>query len=335
MRFENPAMLLGFWLLPVLTALLVWSVKNRQKVLERFARGQMLSEINRSVHGEAVRLKAVLFILVFVFSIMALARPQWGYEWQDVKRHGIDLVVAVDVSKSMLTQDVKPNRLERTKLAVKDLLKELQGDRISIVAFAGSAFPICPLTADYSGVMMSLENLNTDTIPRGGTNIALAIEEAMKQTQNTESQHKAIIILTDGENLENEPLAMAKQAKDKGIKIYCIGIGTQEGELIRVQNPSGEWGFLKDSQGNFVKSRLNENLLQQIALTTGGIYVRASGAKFGLDLIYEQELSKLEKRDIEAKQEKKYFERFQVALGLALILLIWETTIVTRKKDAD
>jgi len=234
----------------------------------------------------------------------------------------------------MLTQDVKPNRLERTKFAVQDLLKKLDGDRIGLIAFSGQSFVICPLTVDYGGFQVSLKDLSVDTIPRGGTNVARAIQEAIKDYDKTTNEHKAIIIITDGEDLEGDPIAAAKEAKDKGIKVYCVGIGTPEGELIQIKNMDGTQVFLKDKAGNFVKSRLNENLLRQVALMTGGIYVRASGSKFGLDLIYDQELSKYKKRDIEAKMEKKYFERFQFSLGLAVLLLVIETCLTRRKKQS-
>ena len=265
------------------------------------------------------------------FSITALTRPQWGYEWQEVKHQGLDIIVVIDTSKSMLTQDVRPNRLERTKLAVKDLLKKLTGDRIGLVAFAGDAFLVCPLTIDYNGFLLSLNDMDVYSIPRGGTNIGRALEEALAGFEHIPNKYKSIILITDGDNLEGDPLSAAAKAKEKNIKIYTIGIGTKEGELIGVPDEGGQWQFLKDAQGQFVKSRLNENLLQKIALETGGGYVKSSGAQFGLDLIYDQELSKLEKREIESKTQRKYYERFQIPLAVAIILLATETCLPARK----
>lgn len=307
-----------------------WVFKRKQATMIRFA-GNLLPEIAQNFSYKKQVWKYVLLLLVFVFSIIALARPQWGFEWQEIKRQGLDIIVAIDTSKSMLTEDVKPNRLERTKLAVKDLLKKLDGDRIGLIAFAGDAFLVSPLTIDYSGFTLSLNDLNTNTIPRGGTNISGAIREAMRGYEKISTQYKAVIIITDGENLEGDPLAAAEKAKEKGVKIYCIGIGTREGELIRVQNEQGEFGFLKDENGNFIKSRLNENILREIAEITGGAYVRAGGAEFGLDVIYDQQLAKIEKREFESKMEKRYYERFQIPLALALILLIFETLLRTRR----
>jgi Ca-activated chloride channel family protein len=248
-----------------------------------------------------------------------LARPRWGYHLQEIKRQGLDILIAIDVSKSMLTQDVKPSRLERTKLAVRDLVMKLNGDRVGLIAFAGEAFLVCPLTSDYSGFLLSLNDLSADTIPRGGTALTKAIEEAARSYGKKEQPYKTVILVTDGEDQEGDALKAASKAKEKGIKIYTVGIGTQQGDLIRVMDNQGQSRFLKDAQGNFVKSRLNENLLQRIAYTTNGAYVRSSGAQFGLDYLYEQQLSKLEKQEIENKMEKKYQERFQWFLTVAFI----------------
>jgi len=201
-----------------------------------------------------------------------------------------------------------------------------------LIAFAGDAFITCPLTNDYAGFLLSLEDLSTASVPRGGTFLGSAIREATKSYRNVPSQYKALVLITDGENLEGDPLAAAKDAKEKGIKIFCIGIGTQEGELIRVKNDQGEYEFLKDKSGNFVKSRLNEEILQKMALLTDGMYVRASGAEFGLDLIYDERLSKMEKREIKSEKEKRYFDRFQYPLAFALLFLIADALISTRKK---
>jgi len=335
MRFEQTNMFHLCWLLILVALLLIWAYKHYRQQLARFSEQKLLQEIASSVDLGKVRLKIIILLLFLFVSIIALARPQWGYEWQEIKRQGMDIFIVVDTSKSMLTQDVKPNRLERTKLAIEDFLTHLKGDRVGLIAFAGDAFYLCPLTVDYNGFLLSLNDLSTDSVPRGGTNIERAIEEALKGYGDTPSEFKAIIIMTDGDNLEGDPLAVARKAKAAGVKVYTIGIGTREGELIQIQNDNGEVEFLKDSQGNFVKSRLNETLLQQIALTTGGIYVQASGLQFGLDLIYEKELSKAGKREIASKMEKRYHERFQIPLALALVLLLIETTLPTRAKKNE
>ena len=333
MRFDHPQMFECLWLIVALVIFFVYRSREHKRLLTKFVQEPLLQKISGSFDPTKRHWKNILILGVFIFCVLALARPQWGYQWQEIKREGLDILVIVDCSKSMLTQDVKPNRLERTKLAVKDLLKKLKGDRIGLMAFAGDAFLICPLTVDYGGFLLSLDDLSINSVPRGGTNVGRAVDEAMKSYDKTPSKFKAMILVTDGDNLEGDPLAAAKRAKDKGVKVYTIGIGTKEGELIQVPNDQGQPEFLKDDQGNFVKSRLNENLLQQMALITGGIYVRAGGAEFGLDYIYDQELSKLEKREIESKVQKKYYDRFQFPLAFATILLVIETCLNTRRKE--
>ena len=312
MRFAEPQILHWLWLAPVIGLCLYGLYTRRQKISIRFiGRG--------TTQGMA---KDVLLIIAYVFIVFALARPQWGYEIQKMKRQGLDVLVAVDVSKSMLTQDVKPSRLERTKLAVKDLVKKLKGDRIGLIAFAGQAFLTCPLTNDYNGFLLALDDLSPDTIPRGGTDIAKAIAEALKSFTPAAEEHKAFVLVTDGEEEQGNAADVAHKAKDKGVKIYTVGIGTQEGDLVRVQNEQGEWEFLKDKQGNFIKSRLNERLLQEIAYITGGAYIRSSGAQFGLDYLYDRELSKLGKRDFGDDEDRKYHERFQWFLSIAVLSLM-------------
>ena len=322
-----------FWIVLFLV-IFFWMAMLRHHVLvNKFVQGKLQGQVARNFMRKNKILKDLLILLVFFFGILALCRPQWGFEWQEIKRKGIDIIVIIDTSKSMLTQDVKPNRLERTKLAVKDLLKKLKGDRIGLIAFAGDAFLLCPLTADYNGFLLSLNELDIGSIPRGGTNIEKAIQVALESFDEVNSQYKAMIIITDGDNTEGDPLKLAKQAKDVGVKIYSIGIGTKEGELIQISSPdSVNTVFLKDNNDNFVKSRLNERLLQEVSVMTGGVYVKSNGAQFGLDLIYEEKLAALEKRDIENKMKKKYYDRFQIPLTLALILLLIETCVTTRKK---
>ncbi len=331
MRFAHIHIIHFIWLLLPLGLLFWWLRLRKSKIISRFVDEHLWDEVVATFSLRRQKIKNALLLGVILFSIIALARPQWGFKWREIKRQGLDVLLAIDTSKSMLANDVKPNRLERTKLAVKDLLKKLKGDRIGLVAFSGDAFLTCPLTVDYGGFLLSLEMLDTETIPRGGTSIAKAIDHAIKGYESTPNQYKAIVIITDGENLEGDPLEAAKKAKEKGVKIYCVGIGTAEGDLIQIRNDQGELEFLKDKGGNFIKSRLNEKMLQEIAFITGGAYVRSSGAQFGLDVIYEQYLSKMEKREIESKMKKMHLERFQLPLAIALLLLILEVCVTTRK----
>jgi Ca-activated chloride channel family protein len=330
-HFAQPFFFNGVFVVALIAVMVLFLIKLRRKTVHQFGEKKLAVFTARSFSIQRFMWKEVLTVTVFLLSVIALTRPQWGFDWQEVRRQGLDVLVLIDTSKSMLTEDVKPNRLERAKLAVKDLLKKLKGDRIGMIAFAGDAFLTCPLTADYSGFVLSLDNLDADSIPRGGTDLGKAIQESLKGYEDVPAQYKAVIVLTDGENWEGDPVQWAKVAAQKKIRIYTVGIGTREGELIRQVQENGEAGFVKDASGNFVKSRLNESVLKEIAAVTGGAYVRSSGAELGLDYIYDNYLSRLEKRDIESKMEQRYYERFQVPLFLAFLILVLELCLSARR----
>ncbi len=334
MKFGNLNALYLLWLVVGLVLFYLWVFKKRKKAMEAFAQSELLNQLTLSLDRRKQVIKAVLIVIAVFLCVFSLLQPRWGFSWQEVKRKGLDILIAIDTSKSMLATDVKPNRLGRSKLAVKDLIKKIKGDRIGLIAFSGDAFLQCPLTVDYNGFLLSLESLDTDTIPKPGTAITAAIGEAIKSYEGVSKEYKVLVIITDGEDHEGELTKITERAKKEGIKIFCIGIGTREGELIPVVNDKGRKTFLKDKDGNFVKSRLNERLLQKIALATQGSYVRATGAEFGLDLIYEQKLSRMQKRDIEGRMAKKYKERFQIPLALAFLLLLIEPFLIpVRKKN--
>ena len=310
----------------------VWVMKRRESLMERFADKNMLGGITPTFSIARKVWKIVLIGLAFLMCVLALARPQWGFEWQEVKRTGLDMLIAIDVSKSMLARDVKPNRLERSKFAVKDLVKKLSGDRIGLIAFAGTAFLQCPLTIDYNGFLLSLDDLSTETIPRPGTSISGAIKEAIEVFKGPEKKFKILILITDGEELEGDALKLASEAAQAGIRIYCVGVGTADGDLIPVIDEHGERAYIADKQGQAVKSRLNEDLLKRIAVATGGSYVHATQSDFGLILLYDKSISKLEKHEIESKMKKHYQERYQIFLGIAIALLLLEPLFSERKR---
>lgn len=312
----------------------IWALKRREALMERFAQKNMLGGIAPTFSIARKVWKMGLIGGAFLLCIFTLARPQWGFEWQEVKRTGLDMLIAIDVSKSMLARDVKPNRLERSKFAVKDLVKKLNGDRIGLIAFAGTAFLQCPLTIDYNGFLLALDDLNTDTIPRPGTSISVAIREAIDTLKGYKEKIKALILITDGEELEGDAMRAANEAAQAGIRIYCVGVGTTGGELIPVTDESGARAYLADKQGQAVKTRLNEDTLKKIAVATGGSYVHATQSDFGLTLIYDKSVSKLEKRDIETKKKKHYQERYQIFLGIAVVFLLIEPLFSERKKAA-
>jgi Ca-activated chloride channel family protein len=333
MRFANPSALNLIWLIIGVGLFFIWAYKHRKKVLAKFANEEVLSALTASFSAKKHRFKIFILTLALVAIMIALMRPQWGFEWKEVKRQGVDIFIALDVSKSMLAQDIKPSRLERAKFAIKDLVKKLQGDRIGLISFAGTAFIQCPLTIDYSAFLFVLDGLGIDTIPRGGTSISSALKEAVDGYEGGLKKYKALIVITDGEDHEGDPLKLAEQAKEEGINIFTIGIGTEEGELIQVINDKGERVFLKDKSGNVVKTRLNEGVLKQIALKTEGSYVRATSLDFGLEWIYDKKISKMEKKELTGKMAKFFDERFQIPLIIALLLIVLDTVVTVYKKE--
>jgi len=332
MNFANqnylPAIYIGTIVLIIFYALVM---RRRRVLMERFSAKNLMGEMAATASTARKVFRIAVMVAAVFLALIALARPQWGFIWEETKRSGIDMLIAMDVSKSMLATDVKPNRLERSKFAVKDLVKKLGGDRIGLVAFAGTAFLQCPLTIDYNGFLLSLDDLSTATIPRGGTSITSAIREAMEIFKGPEKKYKVLVIITDGEDFEGDAIAAAKQAGDMGIKIYCVGVGTADGDLIPVIGSDGERGYLADRKGAAVKTRLNEDILKAVAISTGGSYVHATQAEFGLTLLYDRSISKLEKRDLDAKMRKHYQERFQYFLALAILLLFIEPLLPERR----
>ncbi|NLE65677.1 MAG: VWA domain-containing protein [Elusimicrobia bacterium] len=332
MTFAAPEMFWGMVSVVIFAGGLYLLSKVRRKRVRRFLDKRLLPEVAQGYSSRQYLLRELWLVAAAVFSVVALARPQWGFQWQEVRRSGSDILFAVDVSKSMLTEDIRPTRLDRVKLAVRDFLKRLGGDRVGIIAFSGDAFLVCPLTVDMAGVLLSLEDLNAGTIPRGGTNIGSAIAEGMRALEKMPVKSSLLVLITDGESLEGDPLSWAKKAAEKGIRIATIGVGTENGEMVRVPDEKGQMVFLKDPEGNFVKSRLNEPLLRQVAALTGGAYIRASGADFGLDYLYDEQIAKTAKRDEDGRVSRRMIDRFQYPLVLVLLCLFAEMFVTMRKR---
>ncbi|MBM3891104.1 MAG: VWA domain-containing protein [Verrucomicrobia bacterium] len=334
MKFGTLIALHALWLVPLLVAFFWLARRQRRLALERFAAPHLWPVMAPAWNSRLGVWRAALLTVVVALSLVALGHPRWGFHWQEVRRRGIDIFVALDVSKSMLAQDVRPNRLEQAKLAVRDLLKEAIGDRVGLIAFAGTAFANCPLTLDHAAVQMTLDDLTTGSIPLGGTDIGGAIREAIRGFAQGADRNRALIIITDGEATTGDPMSAAKSAANINVKIFTIGIGTTAGELIPVAAEGGAREFLKDREGKTVLSRLDEATLQQIALNTGGYYVHATAGNFGLDTIYKNGIAGMEPKDYETQLVRQYEERFQWPLGLALVLLVAEALLRERWKEA-
>lgn len=312
------------WLVPVVIFFLIWARKREKRAMESFAHKDLLECIAPGHFSDPKRLRMFLNILALLLILISLARPQWGFFWKEDQFKGLDIIIAVDASKSMLAVDVKPNRLTFAKEEIKDFVRKLEGDRVGFMAFSGQAFLQCPLTVDYKGFMIALYDLDIDTIPTGGTSIASAITEAVRAYKGAETQHKILIIITDGENTSGDLKKALALAKKNKIEISCIGIGTKEGNLIPVIDKNGKKTYVKDKSGKPVRSKLDERTLKMIAEKTGGLYVRASQSEFGLNEIYEKRLAKLERNVTKTEKVKVYKERYQFTLTLALALLLLE-----------
>jgi len=276
MRFAQPQVL---WVLlavfPALLGFLFWSWRVKQKLILQFVRARLLPSLTRGVSAPRQKLRLALLLAAVAAVFLALARPQWGFAWEEARMQGLDIIIAIDTSRSMLAQDVAPNRIERAKLAAIDLMRLAKTDRLGLVAFAGSAFLQAPLTLDDQAFQQAVEAVSVGIIPQGGTALSAAIKASLASFDKGDDNHKVLILFTDGEDhdADTETLAAAKEAAQAGLRIFTIGVGTPEGELLRVTDSQGNASFVKDDDGNVVKSHLNRTLLQQIATAANGFYL--------------------------------------------------------------
>lgn len=327
MNFTQPIWLFTGIFVTVGLLFIFRTLKNsRMKNLEKFASHKLLGRLTTTISPTRRRYKNVLILIAIFICFVALARPQYGHKWVEVKRKGIDLLFALDVSNSMMAQDFKPDRLKRASLAILDFVQQLEGDRVGLMPFAGSAYLMCPLTLDYEAFEHSLSAVSPGIIPQGGTNLSAVINKAV-ETLDNEANHKILIVLTDGGNLQGDALSAATEAAEKGLKIYTVGVGTREGELIPLENG----GFAKDESGNFVTSKLDEKMLSEIAEKTSGLYVPLGNGGEGLATIYQQKLSLIPKEELAERRHKIPLEHPEWPLAVALILLSLEFCIGERR----
>jgi len=332
MKFGNLLFLWLLVLLPIVWTMYSVSDKRRKKSMEAFAEIVLLDQLVLGRDLKTFWFRRCLWLASIIFICLSLIQPKWGYHWEEVKRLGIDMVIAVDVSKSMLAEDVKPNRIERAKLEIKNLINGLRGDRIGIVAFAGSSFLQCPLTLDYSTVKIFLDAVDTDLIPEPGTDLGGAIEKSIRAFEGGENQQRVLILITDGEDHGDKVLEMIDEARKKNVVIYPIGIGSQLGAPIPISTQGGTKEFLKDQAGKIILSKTDSELLLKIALSTGGKYGQIGTTQFPLEDIYHQEIQKLEKKELGSARQKKYENRYQWPLTLALLCLLLEFLLGLKKR---
>jgi Ca-activated chloride channel family protein len=305
---------------------------RQHAALARFVSAHLREQLTQSVSIGRRRAQRGLMLAALALLFVALAGPLVGYRWEEISRRGIEIVIAVDTSRSMSTPDVKPDRLTRAKLAIDDFTNKLDGDAVGLVAFAGSAFLVCPITLDYGAFHESLSAIDVNTIPRGGTNITSAIREAQDALRRRPGSDKILVLVTDGEDLEGDALIAARAAAQAdGMKIYTIGVGTAQGDLIPLSMSEGR-GFVKDESGDFVKSRLDEPALKAIATATGGLYAPLGAQGQGLETIYTAGLAPMLKHDLASRRQKIYTQRYQWPLAGSVGLLLSSLVVGTRRR---
>ena len=331
MTFGAPEWLWGLLVIPLLIVLFVRAEDRGLKRLQQFVSARLLPLLAGTVNRPRRIVRFGLQLLGLALAIVSLAQPRWGYTFEDVKRKGLDLLVAVDTSRSMLSNDVQPNRLERVKLAIQDLINELQGDRVGVIAFAGRAFLQAPLTIDYDAVIEAVNDLDTKTIPEGGTNISSAITLATQSFGKSAVGNRALIIFTDGEELSGDAVKTAKAAADAGVRIFTVGVGTPQGSLIPVTGDSGETSFVKDSAGQVVKSKLDDKRLREIAEATGGFYVHLENGPRTMQQVQNDGLAKMQAAEMDVRLSRRPIERYEWPLSAALIALAFSILIPERK----
>jgi Ca-activated chloride channel family protein len=329
-RFAHTEYFYALLLVPVFL-LIFWMYNRwRRRARRRFGDLEVIGTLMPKVSEGKPVVKFLLLIIAFILLVIGIVDPQIGTKLEKVKREGIDLMLVLDVSNSMLAEDIKPNRLERAKMAISNLVDQLRGDRIGIIIFAGNAYKQLPLTTDYSAAKLFLSAVDTKIVPTQGTAIGEAIDMAVGSFDDSE-HNKAIIVITDGENHEDDAIGAATAAAETGIKVFTIGMGLPEGAPIPIYNSYGaRTGYKKDKEGQTVITKLNEDMLRQIAAAGNGAYARANNASTGLRKIFD-DINLIEKKEIETKQFTDYEDRFQLYLAAALLILIVELLIATRK----
>ncbi|MBL7893039.1 MAG: VWA domain-containing protein [Bacteroidia bacterium] len=329
-RLENIQYLYAYLLIPVFVLLFILMKQWRKKAIRSLGDTEVVRQLMPDVSTAKPVLKFIFLLLAMSLIILGIVNPQIGSKLQEVKRKGADVMIALDVSNSMKAEDLSPNRLQRAKLAISKLIDKLEGDRIGIVVFGGEAYVQLPITTDYAAAKLFLETIDTDIIPTQGTAIGAAVRLSMESFGQDVGKNKAIIVITDGENHEDDAVKAVEEAADRGISVNTIGMGSPSGSPIPVYRNGTQVGFKKDKEGNTVITKLNEQMLQELASAGNGAYVHASNSETGLNAILD-EVNKLEKKNYESKMYSDYDDKFYYFLAPALLLIILELLISERK----
>lgn len=335
MQFYNDSALIFLAAVPAALFLFWWRNWRKKILLSKFADPEMISKLSphRSVQKE--RLKSGLILLALLLCILALARPQWGEEKKKIERKGVDIIFVLDTSLSMLAEDIKPSRINKARIEIRNFIKKLKGDRVALVAFAGSSFLQCPLTLDYGAFLLFLDAVKVGYIPDPGSSIADAIRAAITSFPKGDKKYRVMVLFSDGEETAGGAPALVERAKEKGVRIYTIGVATRDGGPIPLRSAGAGkgkvGGFKKDRMGELVVTKLNNELLEKIAKETGGLYFPVTAGEKELDLIYTH-IRGLGKKTFKAQEITEKEEHFQVFLVLALLALILELLLTDRRK---
>jgi Ca-activated chloride channel homolog len=328
-RFANPDFLYLLLLLPVLILLFIYNEIRKKRALNSLGDIKLVSNLVPELSGSRPVIKFLLLLIALASGVIMLSRPQFGSKLEDIKKQGVEVIIALDVSNSMMAEDIQPNRLTRAKQAISRLVDNLDNDKIGLIVFAGDAYTQIPVTTDYISAKMFLSSISPEIVPKQGTAIGAAINLGMRSFSPGEGNSKAMIIITDGENHEDNPVSNAEEAAKAGIIIHTIGIGSSDGVPVPVVI-NGKKDYLRDSEGNSVITKLDEDILRKIAMSTNGSYVRASNSNIGLDEIFN-EIRKMKKQELESTMYTEYNDQFQIFTSIMLFLLLVEFIIMDRK----
>ena len=327
MIWESPIWLFGMWLVPLIGFACFYAQRKRRSTARKFANPAMVERLMPEFQASRTWFKSILLMLALACLIVSIARPRYGVYFEEVSGRGVDLFVLLDVSKSMLAEDVAPNRLDRAKADIVDLLSRLQGDRVGLLTFAGAPVVQVPLTTDQGYFRMVLSEVDTDSAPRGGSLIGDAIRKAMDSMEERRDRDQVFVLITDGEDHDSFPIEAAQQAADRNIRIITVGLGdVGEGARIPRRSDDGGLAFLRH-EGQEIWSKMDERLLKEIALKTSGAYIPAQTKAYDLGSIYDDHLAQLTRGEVQAEKRKRYREQFQVFGLLGLILLVIDSCV--------
>jgi len=329
-RFSHTEYLYLILIIPVIIALYWYVIVLQKKAINRFGNFDTILQLMPGFSFKRGWLKLIMYAFAMLFIIIGLAGPQFGSKLTEVKRKGIELIIALDVSNSMMAEDIQPNRLERAKQAISRLVDKLSDDRLGLIVFAGDAYVQLPITNDYVSAKMFLSSINPGIVPKQGTAIGAAINLAVNSFSPQSETSKVIVVLSDGENHEDDPVEAAKKAAEQGVYVYAIGIGSPQGAPIPASTNDSQKSFWKDKDGAVVVTKLDEETLSKMAVAGNGKYIRATNMQLGLVPLFD-EINKMQKTEIKEKVYSEYDEQFQYLFGVALFLLLLEFIILERK----